>query len=156
MLCIIPLKWNSSSTDISAQGFLSAGSHQVNIRVGGASMMARLLRKTVAAFNSSSSLNIHTDNQGRSRVKGQRPPRIPATPTFTHQQLKKHWPSFRTENLYSQNFIVKIKLNNAHWQKTEDILQVQNINHVTRAPFELFALTSDIQAVHRSHLLCRL
>nr|XP_046255957.1 E3 ubiquitin-protein ligase DCST1 isoform X4 [Scatophagus argus] len=41
---------------------LSAGSHQVEIKVGGTSMMARLLRRTISAFNSSSSLNIHTDN----------------------------------------------------------------------------------------------
>ncbi|XP_074540314.1 E3 ubiquitin-protein ligase DCST1 [Halichoeres trimaculatus] len=38
-------------------------SHQVDIRVGGDSMMARLLRKTVSAFNSSSVLDIRTDNQ---------------------------------------------------------------------------------------------
>ncbi|KAF3692473.1 E3 ubiquitin-protein ligase DCST1 [Channa argus] len=38
--------------------------HQVNIRVDGDSMMARLLRKTVSAFNTSSSFHIHTDNQG--------------------------------------------------------------------------------------------
>uniref|UniRef100_UPI0037E9ABC0 E3 ubiquitin-protein ligase DCST1 n=1 Tax=Semicossyphus pulcher TaxID=241346 RepID=UPI0037E9ABC0 len=38
-------------------------SHQVDIRVGGDSMMARLLGKTVSAFNSSSSLDIRTDNQ---------------------------------------------------------------------------------------------
>ncbi|TKS82775.1 DC-STAMP domain-containing protein 1 [Collichthys lucidus] len=38
----------------------------VDIRVGGDSMMARLLRKTVSAFNSSSSLDIQTDNQGLS------------------------------------------------------------------------------------------
>uniref|UniRef100_A0A8C4FAQ7 Dendritic cell-specific transmembrane protein-like domain-containing protein n=2 Tax=Dicentrarchus labrax TaxID=13489 RepID=A0A8C4FAQ7_DICLA len=38
-------------------------SHQVDIRVEGDSMMARLLRKTVSAFNSSSTLNIQTDNQ---------------------------------------------------------------------------------------------
>ncbi|XP_042345922.1 E3 ubiquitin-protein ligase DCST1 [Plectropomus leopardus] len=38
--------------------------HDVDISVGGASMMARLLRKTVSAFNSSSSFSIHTDNQG--------------------------------------------------------------------------------------------
>ncbi|XP_036929077.1 E3 ubiquitin-protein ligase DCST1 isoform X2 [Acanthopagrus latus] len=43
--------------------FNLTSSHQVDIRVGGASMMARLLRKTVSAFNSSSSLDIHTDNQ---------------------------------------------------------------------------------------------
>ncbi|XP_056901077.1 LOW QUALITY PROTEIN: E3 ubiquitin-protein ligase DCST1 [Takifugu flavidus] len=36
--------------------------HQVNINVGGDSMMARLLRKTVSAFNSSSSITINTDN----------------------------------------------------------------------------------------------
>ncbi|XP_068586055.1 E3 ubiquitin-protein ligase DCST1 [Cebidichthys violaceus] len=43
--------------------FNLTSSHQVDIRVGGASMMARLLRKTVSAFNSSSSLSIQTDNQ---------------------------------------------------------------------------------------------
>ncbi|XP_070823080.1 E3 ubiquitin-protein ligase DCST1 [Chaetodon trifascialis] len=43
------------------------GRHQVDISVGGASMMARLLRKTVSAFNSSSSLNIQTDNQEQQR-----------------------------------------------------------------------------------------
>ncbi|XP_063736975.1 E3 ubiquitin-protein ligase DCST1 [Eleginops maclovinus] len=37
--------------------------HQVDIRVGGASMMARLLRKTVSAFNRSSSVSIHTHNR---------------------------------------------------------------------------------------------
>ncbi|XP_049902864.1 E3 ubiquitin-protein ligase DCST1 [Epinephelus moara] len=37
--------------------------HEVDIKVGGDSMMARLLRKTVLAFNSSSSFDIHTDNQ---------------------------------------------------------------------------------------------
>ncbi|XP_077950396.1 DC-STAMP domain-containing protein 1 isoform X4 [Gasterosteus aculeatus] len=37
--------------------------HQVDITVGGASMIARLLRKTVSAFNSSSSLSIQTDNR---------------------------------------------------------------------------------------------
>nr|XP_020474373.1 DC-STAMP domain-containing protein 1 [Monopterus albus] len=41
-----------------------AGGHQVDIKVGGTSMMARLLQKTVSAFNSSSNLHIHTDNQG--------------------------------------------------------------------------------------------
>ncbi|XP_040899645.1 E3 ubiquitin-protein ligase DCST1 [Toxotes jaculatrix] len=44
--------------------FNLSSSHQVDIRVGGTSMMAHLLRKTISAFNSSSSLNIHTDNQG--------------------------------------------------------------------------------------------
>ncbi|KAE8289376.1 E3 ubiquitin-protein ligase DCST1 [Larimichthys crocea] len=43
--------------------FNLTSSHQVDIRVGGDSMMARLLRKTVSAFNSSSSLDIQTDNQ---------------------------------------------------------------------------------------------
>uniref|UniRef100_H3CL05 DC-STAMP domain containing 1 n=1 Tax=Tetraodon nigroviridis TaxID=99883 RepID=H3CL05_TETNG len=38
------------------------GHHQVSISVGGDSMMARLLRKTVSAFNSSSSINVQTDN----------------------------------------------------------------------------------------------
>ncbi|XP_059195935.1 E3 ubiquitin-protein ligase DCST1 isoform X2 [Centropristis striata] len=37
--------------------------HQVDIRVGGASMMARLLRKTVSAFNSSSNLKLHADTR---------------------------------------------------------------------------------------------
>ncbi|XP_058504243.1 E3 ubiquitin-protein ligase DCST1 isoform X1 [Solea solea] len=36
---------------------------KVDIKVGGDSMMARLLRKTVSAFNSSSILHIQTDNQ---------------------------------------------------------------------------------------------
>ncbi|XP_030014244.1 E3 ubiquitin-protein ligase DCST1 [Sphaeramia orbicularis] len=43
--------------------FNVTGGHQVDIRVGGDSLMARLLRKTVTAFNSSSSFDIHTDNQ---------------------------------------------------------------------------------------------
>ncbi|XP_054476889.1 E3 ubiquitin-protein ligase DCST1 [Anoplopoma fimbria] len=43
--------------------FNMTSSHQVDIKVGGASMMARLLRKTVSAFNSSSSLSIQTDNR---------------------------------------------------------------------------------------------
>ncbi|XP_071370281.1 E3 ubiquitin-protein ligase DCST1 [Centroberyx affinis] len=43
--------------------FNLTSSHHVDIRVGGASMMARLLRKTVAAFNSSSSLHMTTSNQ---------------------------------------------------------------------------------------------
>ncbi|XP_060889904.1 E3 ubiquitin-protein ligase DCST1 [Labrus mixtus] len=38
-------------------------SHQVDIRVGGDSMMARLLRKTVSAFNSSSIIDVRADNQ---------------------------------------------------------------------------------------------
>nr|XP_046255963.1 E3 ubiquitin-protein ligase DCST1 isoform X10 [Scatophagus argus] len=42
--------------------FNLTSSHQVEIKVGGTSMMARLLRRTISAFNSSSSLNIHTDN----------------------------------------------------------------------------------------------
>uniref|UniRef100_A0A3P9KLM1 DC-STAMP domain containing 1 n=1 Tax=Oryzias latipes TaxID=8090 RepID=A0A3P9KLM1_ORYLA len=37
--------------------------HQVDIRVGGDSMIARLLRTTISAFNSSSNLNVQTDNQ---------------------------------------------------------------------------------------------
>ncbi|XP_024114110.1 E3 ubiquitin-protein ligase DCST1 isoform X1 [Oryzias melastigma] len=37
--------------------------HQVDIRVGGDSMISRLLRTTISAFNSSSNLNILTDNQ---------------------------------------------------------------------------------------------
>ncbi|XP_039973275.1 E3 ubiquitin-protein ligase DCST1 [Xiphias gladius] len=44
--------------------FNLTSSHQVDIKVGGASLMARLLRKTISAFNSSSSLHIQTDNQG--------------------------------------------------------------------------------------------
>ncbi|XP_072249480.1 E3 ubiquitin-protein ligase DCST1 [Leuresthes tenuis] len=43
--------------------FNLTGSHQVDIRVGGDSMMARLLRTTISAFNSSSNLNINTNNQ---------------------------------------------------------------------------------------------
>ncbi|KAM9353586.1 E3 ubiquitin-protein ligase DCST1 [Symphorus nematophorus] len=54
--------------------FNLTSSHQVDIRVGGDSMMARLLRKTVLAFNSSSSLNIQTDNQ----VCVSRPSSLPA------------------------------------------------------------------------------
>ncbi|KAM6994691.1 E3 ubiquitin-protein ligase DCST1 [Tautogolabrus adspersus] len=38
-------------------------SHQVDIRVGGDSMIARLLRKTVSAFNSSSIIDVRADNQ---------------------------------------------------------------------------------------------
>ncbi|KAM9309175.1 E3 ubiquitin-protein ligase DCST1 [Pholidichthys leucotaenia] len=37
--------------------------HKLEVRVGGASMMARLLRTTVSAFNSSSELQIHSDNR---------------------------------------------------------------------------------------------
>ncbi|XP_056300626.1 disintegrin and metalloproteinase domain-containing protein 12-like [Pseudoliparis swirei] len=44
--------------------FNLTSSHKVDIRVGGASMMARLLRKTVSAFNSSSILSVQTDNKG--------------------------------------------------------------------------------------------
>ncbi|XP_071326645.1 E3 ubiquitin-protein ligase DCST1 isoform X2 [Trachinotus anak] len=51
--------WPQSRCDV----ITTAGSHKVDIRVGGASMMARLLRKTISAFNSSSSIHIHTDNQ---------------------------------------------------------------------------------------------
>lgn len=40
-----------------------AGAHRVEVSVGGDSMVARLLRKTVAAFNSSSSLNIDSDTR---------------------------------------------------------------------------------------------
>ncbi|XP_069581783.1 E3 ubiquitin-protein ligase DCST1 [Brachyistius frenatus] len=43
--------------------FNVTSSHQVGIKVMGDSMMARLLRTTVSAFNSSSSLGIHSDNQ---------------------------------------------------------------------------------------------
>ncbi|XP_037639514.1 E3 ubiquitin-protein ligase DCST1 isoform X2 [Sebastes umbrosus] len=42
---------------------VTSGSHQVDIRVGGTSMIARLLRKTVSAYNSSSILSVHTDNR---------------------------------------------------------------------------------------------
>ncbi|XP_047455094.1 E3 ubiquitin-protein ligase DCST1 isoform X2 [Mugil cephalus] len=42
--------------------FNLTSSHQVDIRVGGDSMMARLLRTTISAFNSSSSLNIDSNN----------------------------------------------------------------------------------------------
>ncbi|KAK0146067.1 E3 ubiquitin-protein ligase DCST1 [Merluccius polli] len=37
--------------------------HHVDIRVGGASIMARLLRKTISAFNSSSRLHAYSSNQ---------------------------------------------------------------------------------------------
>ncbi|KAF7226473.1 E3 ubiquitin-protein ligase DCST1 isoform X1 [Nothobranchius furzeri] len=37
--------------------------HQVNINVGGDSMVARLLRTTISGFNSSSDVNIHSDNR---------------------------------------------------------------------------------------------
>ncbi|XP_068179006.1 E3 ubiquitin-protein ligase DCST1 [Antennarius striatus] len=37
--------------------------HHVEIKVGGASMMARLLRKTVSGFNSASELDVHSDNR---------------------------------------------------------------------------------------------
>ncbi|XP_030606486.1 E3 ubiquitin-protein ligase DCST1 [Archocentrus centrarchus] len=43
--------------------FNVTSSHQFDIRVGGDTMMARLLRTTISAFNSSSSLNIQSDNQ---------------------------------------------------------------------------------------------
>ncbi|XP_059910240.1 E3 ubiquitin-protein ligase DCST1 [Gadus macrocephalus] len=43
--------------------FNLTGHHDVDIRVGGASMMARLLRKTISAFNSSSHLDMHSSNQ---------------------------------------------------------------------------------------------
>ncbi|XP_061884857.1 E3 ubiquitin-protein ligase DCST1 isoform X1 [Entelurus aequoreus] len=43
--------------------FNFTSSHHVDIQVGGDSMMARLLRKTVEAFNSSSSVHIITDNR---------------------------------------------------------------------------------------------
>ncbi|XP_037639515.1 E3 ubiquitin-protein ligase DCST1 isoform X3 [Sebastes umbrosus] len=43
--------------------FNITSSHQVDIRVGGTSMIARLLRKTVSAYNSSSILSVHTDNR---------------------------------------------------------------------------------------------
>ncbi|XP_056142130.1 E3 ubiquitin-protein ligase DCST1 [Lampris incognitus] len=42
---------------------LSLGSHQVDIKVDGDSLMARLLRKTIAAFNSSSHFDMQTTNQ---------------------------------------------------------------------------------------------
>ncbi|XP_034041946.1 E3 ubiquitin-protein ligase DCST1 [Thalassophryne amazonica] len=43
--------------------FNLTSNHEVNINVEGDSMMARLLRKTFSAFNSSSNINIQTDNQ---------------------------------------------------------------------------------------------
>uniref|UniRef100_A0A669EQT8 DC-STAMP domain containing 1 n=1 Tax=Oreochromis niloticus TaxID=8128 RepID=A0A669EQT8_ORENI len=43
--------------------FNITSSHQVDIRVGGDTMMARLLRTSISAFNSSSTLNIQSDNQ---------------------------------------------------------------------------------------------
>ncbi|XP_040923565.1 E3 ubiquitin-protein ligase DCST1 isoform X2 [Betta splendens] len=52
------------TSEAAALNMASIGGHQVSVRVGGASMMARLLRRTVSAFNSSSGLHIYTDNQG--------------------------------------------------------------------------------------------
>lgn len=48
---------------------VSSGGHQVDLRVGGASMMARLLQKTISAFNSSSDFDI--DSSNKSRVQNQ-------------------------------------------------------------------------------------
>lgn len=45
---------------------LFSGSQQVNIKVGGTSMMARLLRRTFSAFNTSSTVRIVSDNQRES------------------------------------------------------------------------------------------
>ncbi|XP_037836231.1 E3 ubiquitin-protein ligase DCST1 [Kryptolebias marmoratus] len=47
--------------------FNISSSHHVDIRVGGDSMIARLLRTMISGFNSSSDLNIHSDNHGGSR-----------------------------------------------------------------------------------------
>ncbi|KAM9723772.1 E3 ubiquitin-protein ligase DCST1 [Menidia menidia] len=44
--------------------FNLTSSNQVDIRVDGDSMMARLLRTTISAFNTSSHLDINTNNQG--------------------------------------------------------------------------------------------
>ncbi|XP_029359740.1 E3 ubiquitin-protein ligase DCST1-like [Echeneis naucrates] len=70
LLCVILLTVDFSVFHIldivsrhSFTQFNLTSSHKVDIRVGGASMMARLLRKTISAFNSSSDLHIHTDNQ---------------------------------------------------------------------------------------------
>ncbi|KAI9532446.1 hypothetical protein NQZ68_031969 [Dissostichus eleginoides] len=54
---------NIVSTHTVSSFNLTSG-HKVDVRVGGASMMARLLRNTVSAFNRSSSVNIHTHNRG--------------------------------------------------------------------------------------------
>lgn len=43
--------------------FNITGGHQVDLRVGGASMMARLLQKTISAFNSSSDFDIDSSNK---------------------------------------------------------------------------------------------
>ncbi|XP_028306728.1 E3 ubiquitin-protein ligase DCST1 [Gouania willdenowi] len=43
--------------------FNLTSSHQVDINVGGDSMMARLLRSSISAFNSSSKFSIYTNNQ---------------------------------------------------------------------------------------------
>ncbi|KAM6967801.1 E3 ubiquitin-protein ligase DCST1 [Aplochiton taeniatus] len=43
--------------------FSHSKSHHINIRVGGDSMMAKLLRKTIGAFNTSSNLDMHSTNQ---------------------------------------------------------------------------------------------
>ncbi|XP_062294352.1 E3 ubiquitin-protein ligase DCST1 [Scomber scombrus] len=52
-----------------------AAAQRVEVSVGGASMMARLLRKTVAAFNSSSSLRVDSDT----RVCARLPSLLPAS-----------------------------------------------------------------------------
>ncbi|KAM7382756.1 hypothetical protein PAMP_002473 [Pampus punctatissimus] len=54
--------------------FNLTSSHQVDIRVGGASMMASLLKRMVVVFNSSSSLHINADNQ----MCGSPPSSLPA------------------------------------------------------------------------------
>ncbi|XP_070690872.1 E3 ubiquitin-protein ligase DCST1 [Pempheris klunzingeri] len=56
--------------------FNLTSSHQVDIRVGGSSMMARLLRRTISAFNSSSSVHVHTDNRGCVCVPFSLPPGV--------------------------------------------------------------------------------
>ncbi|CAB1422781.1 unnamed protein product [Pleuronectes platessa] len=70
LLCIVLLTVDFSvvrALDIvsrhTSNQFNLTSSHQVDIRVDGASMMANLLRKTVSAFNSSSDFHIHTDNR---------------------------------------------------------------------------------------------
>ncbi|TNN02012.1 hypothetical protein fugu_009499 [Takifugu bimaculatus] len=62
---LLPLRRSEKKKIIDLQSLKihTAELHQVvNINVGGDSMMARLLRKTVSAFNSSSSITINTDN----------------------------------------------------------------------------------------------
>ncbi|KAF7226472.1 E3 ubiquitin-protein ligase DCST1 isoform X3 [Nothobranchius furzeri] len=64
--------------------------HQVNINVGGDSMVARLLRTTISGFNSSSDVNIHSDNrEGEEESFVSVQPAAPQT-DFLSSQEKNH------------------------------------------------------------------